>query len=119
MKLYIYQPWYALNEPEFNAYQDGKLKVEELTTKIPYATLTKSIDVGTSPVPHLGEFFEDSVWDPDHTQHEVIRVTYAYQEKEYSCCIQLKAYIIPMGPPVSNLEDHVPSHGWEYQYWDK
>ena len=75
MKLHLSQLQYAVSEKVFNDFHDKKITVDDLPIDKCVASLTKEIDIGTAPTPHIGECISDSYWPSDYSEHKVIGVT--------------------------------------------
>ena len=113
MKLHLSQLQYAVSEKVFNDFHDKKITVDDLPIDKCVASLTKEIDIGTAPTPHIGECISDSYWPSDYSEHRVIGVTYSYSEN--ICYVGLEPFVMVENSLAhTEIEKISTLHGWKY-----
>ena len=113
MKIQLYQTQFAVSEQEYVNYHDGKLSINDIPAKTAFAHVTKDIDIGSSPIPHIGEKVNDSLWPSDICEQKVVDVVFDYSEK--ICYITLEPFVMRKNSQLyTEFEKISELHGWKY-----
>lgn len=113
MELHLAQLQYAVSQQEFEAFYDKQISAKDLPFDKCVASLTKKIDIGSAPTPHIGEYVSDSYWPSDYSEQKVTSVTYSYSDN--ICYVGLEPFVMVEDSIAhTEIEKISKSHGWEY-----
>jgi hypothetical protein len=113
MKLNITQAWFSVSVAEYNRMLESELPVNQSSQKQFIGTVTKEIDIGSLPVPNIGEGICDPIWDSHYTEQKVVNVAFDYQGE--ICYITLEPYVVDEDSEArKNIKRIAEGHGWKY-----